>query len=125
MITNHQSPITNHKIAIIGSGLNRILEVYDRDSFVIKQNYMRNIFYKNENSLDEGVNGGVNDILEFIKNNPNLRAKQISDAITVPLRTCERYIKQLKDEDKIEFKGAPKTGGYFVKKMESITDESN
>ncbi|PHO11972.1 hypothetical protein CPG38_10220 [Malaciobacter marinus] len=125
MITNHQSPITNHKIAIIGSGLNRILEVYDRDSFVIKQNYMRNIFYKNENSLDEGVNGGVNDILEFIKNNPNLRAKQISDAITVPLRTCERYIKQLKDEDKIEFKGAPKTGGYFIKKMESITDESN
>jgi len=119
MITNHQSLITNHKIAIIGSGLNRILEVYDRDSFVIKQNYMRNIFYKNENSLDEGVsggvNGGVNDILEFIKNNPNLRAKQISDAITVPLRTCERYIKQLKDEDKIEFKGAPKTGGYFVK----------
>ncbi len=105
MISNHQSPITNHKIAIIGSDLNRILEVYDRDSFVIKQNYMRNIFYKNENSLDEGVNGGVNDILEFIKNNPNLRAKQISDAITVPLRTCERYIKQLKDEDKIEFKG--------------------
>ena len=129
MITNHQSPITNYKIAIIGSGLNRILEVYDRDSFVIKQNYMRNIFYKNENSLDEGVNGGVNggvnDILEFIKNNPNLRAKQISDAIIVPLRTCERYIKQLKDENKIEFKGAPKTGGYFIKKMENITDESN
>jgi len=111
----------------LGSGLNRILEVYDRDSFVIKQNYMRNIFYKNENSLDEGVNGGVNggvnDILEFIKNNPNLRAKQISDAITVPLRTCERYIKQLKKEDKIEFKGAPKTGGYIIKKIENISQQ--
>ena len=103
----------------LGSGLGRILNAYGKDSFKISQNFMRNIFYKNENSLNGGVNGGVNDILEFIKNNPNLRAKQISDAITVPLRTCERYIKQLKDEDKIEFKGAPKTGGYYIKKMET------
>ena len=34
---------------------------------------------------------------------------------TVTKRTIERWIKQLKDEDKIEFIGAPKTGGYFVK----------
>ena len=33
----------------------------------------------------------------------------------VTKRTIERWIKQLKNEDKIEFRGAPKTGGYFLK----------
>ena len=32
----------------------------------------------------------------------------------VTQRTIERYIKQLKSEDKIEFQGSPKTGGYVV-----------
>ncbi len=30
-------------------------------------------------------------------------------------RTIERWLKQLRDEDKIEFKGSAKTGGYEVK----------
>jgi len=33
----------------------------------------------------------------------------------VTQRTIERYIKQLKDLDKIQFCGASKTGGYYVK----------
>jgi len=38
------------------SGLNRILSVYAKDSFIIKQRFMRNIFYSNTNQLqDEGV----------------------------------------------------------------------
>ncbi len=36
--------------------------------------------------------------------------KAVFDA---PQRTIERWLKQLKDENKIEFRGAPKTGGYF------------
>ena len=106
----------------LGSGLNRILEVYDKDSFVIKQNYMKNIFYKNETPLDGvvfgGVNGvvsgGVTELLEFIQTNPGLRANELSKHIDTPLRTVQRWLKQLKDENKIEFKGAPKTGGYVV-----------
>ena len=34
---------------------------------------------------------------------------------TITKRTIERYIKQLKDEDKIEFVGSNKTGGYKTK----------
>ena len=33
----------------------------------------------------------------------------------VTKRTIERWIKQLKDEDKIKFLGASKTGGYYAK----------
>lgn len=70
---------------------------------------MKNIFYK---SIDE-ANGGVNELLEFIKRNPNLRANEISDNMQIPLRTIERWLKQLKDEKKIAFRGSPKTGGYW------------
>jgi len=31
------------------------------------------------------------------------------------IKNIERWLKQLKTENKIEFKGAPKTGGYFAK----------
>jgi ATP-dependent DNA helicase RecG len=53
-----------------GSEPNRMLEVYDKDSFIIKQNYMKNI---------------------------------------------ERWLKQLRDEEKVEFQDNSKTGGYVVK----------
>jgi predicted HTH transcriptional regulator len=114
----------------LGSGLNRILEAYDKDSFVMKQNYMKNIFYKNETPLDGVVSGGVNgvvsggvngvvsggvtELLEFIQINPGLKANELSKHIDTPLRTVQRWLKQLKDENKIEFQGAPKTGGYVV-----------
>jgi len=31
------------------------------------------------------------------------------------VKNIERWLKRLKDEKKIEFRGAPKTGGYFAK----------
>ena len=103
----------------LGSGLNRILEAYDKDSFVIKQNYMKNIFYKNEKPLDvgvnEGVNEGVNSLYLLIVQNPNNRSPFFAKELNTSVKNIERWLKQLKDEDKIEFRGSPKTGGYHVK----------
>ncbi|MFH1949961.1 MAG: ATP-binding protein [Pseudomonadota bacterium] len=99
----------------LGSGLNRILEIYDKDSFVIKQNYMKNIFYKNENPLNEGVNEGVKSLYELIKNNPNNRSTYFAKELHTSVKNVERWLKQLKDEDKIAFNGSPKTGGYVLK----------
>lgn len=64
--------------------------------------------------IDGGVSGGVNSLLEYIMKNPNLKANNISDNMNIPLRTIQRALKQLKDEDKIEFNGSPKTGGYVI-----------
>ena len=66
-------------------------------------------------SVSGGVSGGVSQLLEFIKSNPNLKAQQLSDNLNQPLRTIERWLKQLKDDNKIEYKGSNKTGGYFIK----------
>ena len=101
----------------LGSGLGRILNAYGKDSFKISQNFMRNIFYKNENSLNEGVNEGVKSLYDLIKNKPNNRSTYFASELNTSVKNIERWLKQLKDEDKIEFKGAPKTGGYSIKKM--------
>jgi ATP-dependent DNA helicase RecG len=62
-----------------------------------------------------GVSEGVNDLLGFIKANPNLRTPQLEKHLNVPVKTLERWLKHLKDAGKIEFRGSSKTGGYYVK----------
>lgn len=65
--------------------------------------------------VNGGVSGGVNDVLNYIGANPNSRANAIAEALQIPLRTVERYLSQLKKGGKIEFRGAPRNGGYFLK----------
>ncbi|GGH30656.1 hypothetical protein FAZ19_21060 [Sphingobacterium alkalisoli] len=65
---------------------------------------------------DVGVNVGINELMEIIRNSPGINAKKIRQYFDVADRTLERWLKHLRDEDKIIFKGAPKTGGYFIKK---------
>jgi len=60
-----------------------------------------------------GVNGGVNDILCYIKENPGCRTNQITVALKIPLRTLQRHLAALKKQGLIEFRGAPRNGGYF------------
>lgn len=60
-------------------------------------------------------NVGANEVFEYIKTNQPVKANTIAHNFpNVTQRTIERYLKQLKDEAKIEFKGSPKTGGYVV-----------
>lgn len=59
--------------------------------------------------------GGVNELLKFIKQNPGKNTKEIKEELGLPQRTVERRLKILKEQEKIEFRGAPKTGGYYYK----------
>jgi len=43
-----------------------------------------------------------------------LRIPELSEKLHVPVKTIERWIKKLRDDKKIVFQGASKTGGYFV-----------
>ena len=66
-----------------------------------------------------GVNGGVNpeldNLLELVQTQPGLRVAELASQTGKPPRTVERWLKQLKDSQLIEFRGAPKTGGYHPK----------
>ncbi len=65
------------------------------------------------------VNGTVNgtvkssEILKYIRKHQGANRTEISNALNIPIRTVSRYLKTL--SDKIEFRGVPKTGGYFIK----------
>ena len=61
-----------------------------------------------------GVNVGVNDLLVYIQANPGKRSGEIAITFKLTRRTIERWLKQLKENGLIEFRGAAKTGGYFA-----------
>ena len=83
--------------------------------FVQEEIFKTILWRKNTDDIVEvGVSGGVNDIPVLIENNPGINVSSIKSLLNIPQRTIERWINQLKKENKIEFKGAPKTGGYFV-----------
>jgi len=74
---------------------------------------------KGVNTQDEGVL-----LLEkVIVDNPGKRANELGVIIGRSVKTIERYLKTLKASHRIEFRGAPKNGGYYVK-GESQRDES-
>ena len=70
---------------------------------------IRTTFYKAK------IDVGVNEVFEFIKQHQPTKVNIIAQSFNVTQRTIERYIKQLKDSEKIEFRGSSKTGGYHVK----------
>ena len=47
--------------------------------------------------------------------NPGIRANVIAGQLNMPLRSLQRELSRLKNAGKIEFRGAPKNGGYFTK----------
>ncbi len=59
------------------------------------------------------LNGRVNGVLEFIRNNQGVNTNDIANALNIPVRTVSRHLKSLSEF--VEFRGASKTGGYFLK----------
>lgn len=75
--------------------------------------YLVTLSYEASEGVSEGVSEGPNQLLMLITDTPGLRTTQISKSLNVPTKTLERWLKALRDENKVEFRGAPKTGGYF------------
>ncbi len=73
--------------------------------------------YKAEKAggVNEGVNEGVNALLAAIMYHLGLRTPMLAEQIQTSPKNVERWLKQLKENDKIEFRGVAKTGGYYTK----------
>ena len=72
---------------------------------------------------DEGVNEGVKLLLSAITRTPGKRANELATYIGRSVQSVERYVKVLKDAGEIEFRGAPKNGGYYPLHPPSTTVE--
>lgn len=94
-----------------------------RPEFAYQWGAVRTTFYRKQEQGGQasvGVNVGVNvgeaDVLDFIRANQPVNASAISAHYPhVTQRTIERWLKTLREQGKVEFQGAPRTGGYFVK----------
>lgn len=89
-----------------------------------KQSMEDDVICGGVNANDGGVNGGVKSIngggssedilLDTIANNPGLNAPILAEVLGKSLRTIQRHLKTLTEQQKIEFRGAPKNGGYWT-----------
>ena len=113
-----------------GHGIPVIVEKYGKGVFEISDSYIRVIIPFNIEVLNNhgvisdaiiGVNRSDLDekeqlVLNEIKKNPNLSAKDISGLLNLPFRSVQRYISNLKDKGFIERVGANKNGYWKVVK---------
>lgn len=76
-------------------------------------------------TVAEAVNEVVNEVVRRdeavkriyagIRQNPGIRKPYLLKIVKTSRATAERAIAQLRESGKIEFRGAPKTGGYYCK----------
>ena len=90
-----------------------IIEIGMRVRMTIFLAKIHNITSPDE-GVNEGVNEGVKSLLFLIQETPGKRAPHFALTMSTSVKNIERWLKQLRDMGKIEFRGAPKTGGYFV-----------
>ena len=54
-------------------------------------------------------------LLQLVKDHPGSRVADLMKPLKKSRPTVERYLRQLREQGLIEFRGAPKNGGYFAK----------
>ena len=75
------------------------------------------IFTNQDEGVNGGVNGGVNsanDLLSVIHAQSGLNTVALVQLTGKPQRSIERWLQQLKAQGLVEFRGAPKSGGYHA-----------
>lgn len=68
-----------------------------------------------QTSLEKNISAPADAVFRCILTNPGIRAGMIAEKLSVSLRTAERYLRELKQAERIEFRGAPRNGGYYTK----------
>lgn len=70
---------------------------------------------RNGEGLSEGLSEGLKSLLEAIRDNPGIKAKDLNVVLERrPIKTIERQIKILVHNNLIERRGSRKTGGYYL-----------
>lgn len=118
-----------HLVEKVASGIPRMQEAMKEANLPEPEFHTDGMFTaifkrKAKNYATDGiVNDTVNDILneneqviiDLLKIKPGLNASEISERISKSWRTTMRYLKSLNEKGLVEFRGAPKTGGYYIK----------
>lgn len=108
-----------------GRGVPKIIDVYGKDVFDFRENsisvnipfnWINKVGYKLGNKIGykKGLNSRRTQILEEMRNNPNITQLQLMSILGVSLTTVENNIKFLKDNGYLERVGSNKSGYWQV-----------
>ena len=108
----------------MGTGIIRILQSYNKDSFEFFPNFIRVTFPFNENKFKKNTKEIKNNNLTEIQNSiiglmldsPTITQETLARLLDVNIRTIQRNIKTLIDVGLIERIGATKKGEWIVKR---------
>jgi predicted HTH transcriptional regulator len=105
----------------LGIGVPAITKLYGREIFVFSENATRTSFkYENIESrveVGEGrVENGKNsvEILKLIKENPNIKFEELSKILNINVKTVQRNINLLREQNIIKRVGSKKIGHWEV-----------
>lgn len=116
----------------LGSGMSRILKVYDKSIFHISEHFIKvEIPFSTEQKEDTNIIANGNDVgndignekseemetLEILKENPFVTAKQMAKQMSISPRKVARLIKVLKEEGKIVRVGSDRKGYWEIKDL--------
>ena len=109
----------------MGTGIIRILQSYNKESFEFFPNFIRVTFPFNENKFkltkNEIQNSNItetqNNIIGLMLDSPTIIQETLARLLDVNIRTIQRNIKILMDMGLVERTGATKKGKWIVKKI--------
>ena len=103
----------------IGSGMRRILSVYDKSAFDITENFLRVTFYYDKKTTsDVRINVGINDtqqkIIQNMSRNERITFPELALALGISERQIQRNVKKLSDLGVIARTGSRKSGSWVI-----------
>lgn len=107
----------------LGTGIIRILKVYDKDVYEFSDNFIRvNFKFKNakelsnngKNTKKEKINETQENIIDLIKKNPNITQNEIGNTLNINKSTVMRNINKLKEKNIIARIGSTKNGQWKI-----------
>lgn len=110
----------------LGSGMSRILKVYDKSIFQILEHFIKVVFpftdviNKNKNVLGDefgdefGDEIGDDVVLKLIAEQPAITAKELSHKSSFSTRKISRIVKELRESGKITRVGSDRKGYWQI-----------
>lgn len=105
----------------LGSGMERILNIYEKSIFDIKKNFLIVNFKFNDQLVHNDIVNGIvigkeASILNLLESNKNIAIREISNRLQISESTVSRSIKKLKELKLVSREESDKTGRWIVKK---------
>ena len=118
IVDNDIIDVVNEAVILLKPGKNKADKIKNVSPKVIANKRKRDsntLFTFNEtDGISNGVKLQLKKVVLVLKKHPGIMATDIASYIGKPKPTTERYIGVLKRIAMIEFRGAPKSGGYFL-----------